>query len=204
MGDTSAVVWDEAAATFDLAADHGLTDPGVREVWTALMERALPPAPSRVADLGCGTGSMAILAAELGHRVDGVDYSEQMLVRARAKSVPGVEFSLGDAGHPRLAAGTYDAVFCRHVLWALPDPAAALTRWAALLRPHGRLVLVEGRWSTGGGLESAQIVALLGDLGYATKVVPLDDQRYWGRPIQDERYLIMAEAVAVTGQSSAD
>jgi len=37
----------------------------------------------------------------------------------------------------------------RHVLWAMPDPAGALEHWIALLRPGGRSLLVEGRWSTG-------------------------------------------------------
>lgn len=147
---------------------------------------------------------MAILAAELGHRVDGVDFSEQMLSRARAKSVPGVTFSLGDAGNPCLAERTYDAVFSRHVLWARPDPAAAIVAWGSLLRPNGRLVLVEGRWSTGAGLTSAQTAALLGDHGYAPKIVALDDPQYWGGPIHDERYLIMAEAPSTTDQTSID
>ncbi|WP_368406419.1 methyltransferase domain-containing protein, partial [Streptomyces sp. CC77] len=36
-------------------------------------------------------------------------------------------------------------VVVRHLVWALPDPVAALRTWVRLLRPGGRLVLVEGR-----------------------------------------------------------
>jgi len=120
--------WDDAAATFDQSADHGLRDPHVRSAWATLLADVLPKPPSRVADLGCGTGSLACLAAELGHRVDGVDFSEQMLAVARSKTRgrPGVSFVVGDASAPPLTEDVYDAVLCRHVLWALPDPEAAL------------------------------------------------------------------------------
>lgn len=196
VSEQDAVVWDESAATFDQAADHGLADPEVRLAWLELLRRTLPSTPSRVADLGCGTGSLSILAAELGHRVDGVDFSEQMLVRARAKAVglTGVTFTHGNAASPMLAERAYDAVLSRHVLWALPDPAAALAAWSGLLRSGGRLVLVEGRWSTGSGLASTEIVGLLNDLGCTSLVTPLDDPRYWAGPIDDERYLVTTEA----------
>lgn len=196
MSEQDAFVWDQAAALFDQAADHGLADPDVRSTWSALLRRTLPSTPSRVADLGCGTGSLSILAADLGHQVDGLDFSTQMLAIARAKAAgrTGVSFIHGDAAHPRLGKRAYDAVISRHVLWALPDPAAALAAWSRLLRLGGRLIMVEGRWSTGSGLASTQIVRLLGDLGYTPLVTPLDDPRYWGGPIDDERYLITAEA----------
>lgn len=120
-------MWDEAASRFDESADYGLRDLDVRSAWAALLMRVLP-APSRLADLGCGTGSLAVLASELGHDVDGVDFSEQMLAiaRSKAKRRAGIRFSAGDAAAPPLTEGAFDAVLCRHVLWALPDPEAAL------------------------------------------------------------------------------
>lgn len=180
--------------TFDRAADHGLRDPDVRAVWAGLLNRLLPSPPSRVADLGCGTGSLAILAADLGHVVDGIDFSEGMLEIARAKIVgrAGITVSLGDAAQPGLAERSYDAVMCRHVLWALPDPGSAASMWSRLLRPAGRLVLIEGRWSTGGGLAQQEVVSLLTAQGFETTVEQLDDPRYWGSPIADERYAVVA------------
>ncbi|HET7357080.1 MAG TPA: class I SAM-dependent methyltransferase, partial [Nocardioidaceae bacterium] len=76
--------WDAEAAAFDEEPDHGLRDPEVRRAWRALLAEVLPPAPSRIADLGCGTGSLATLLAEEGHVVHGVDVSPEMLSRARA------------------------------------------------------------------------------------------------------------------------
>jgi SAM-dependent methyltransferase len=149
--------WDAEAADFDDEPDHGLVDPDVRAAWRSLLLGVLPPAPGRVADLGCGTATLALLLAEAGYAVDGVDFSPEMVRRARAK-VSGradVTITEGDARVPPLSPGDHDAVLCRHVLWALPEPVAALRRWVDLLRPGGRLVLVEGSWSTGAGLRAS-------------------------------------------------
>ncbi|WP_367133866.1 methyltransferase domain-containing protein [Saccharothrix sp. HUAS TT1] len=179
--------WDDRAATFDEDADHGLRDPDVRRAWADLLLPVLPPAPAAVVDLGCGTGSLTALLAGAGYDVRGLDVSERMIAAARAK-VPTAEFRQGDAAHPPYAPGSFDVVLARHVLWALPDPAAVLDRWRALLKPGGRLVLVEGRWSTGAGLTAAECVALLGE----GDVRPLTDPALWGREIDDERYLVLA------------
>lgn len=194
MSEQSAATWDRAAATFDLTADHGLQSPGVRSAWTNLLVRSLPEPRSRIADLGCGTGSLALLAADLGHEVDGIDFSEQMLAVARAKADgrAGVTFSQGDAANPPLQDHHYDVVLCRHLLWALTDPAAAVSTWTTLLRPGGRLVLIEGKWSTGAGLTSAETAALLGKLGHVPAIEHLTDPSYWGGRISDNRYVAIA------------
>ncbi|WP_179118504.1 methyltransferase domain-containing protein [Saccharothrix sp. ALI-22-I] len=178
--------WDDQAATFDEEPDHGLRDPDVRRAWADLLLPLLPPTPASVVDLGCGTGSLTALLAEAGYEVYGLDLSARMVAAARAK-VAGVEFRQGDAARPPYPAESFDVVLARHVLWALPDPAAALDRWRALLKPGGRLVLVEGRWSTGAGLTAAECVALLGE----GDVRPLTDPSLWGREISDERYLVL-------------
>jgi ubiquinone/menaquinone biosynthesis C-methylase UbiE len=71
------------------------------------------------------------------------------LAEHKANGIEGVRFTQGDAFDPPLPEATYDAVLCRHVLWAMPDPADALTRWLRLLTPTGCLFLVEGHWSNG-------------------------------------------------------
>jgi SAM-dependent methyltransferase len=42
------------------------------------------------------------------------------------------------------ADGSYDAVVCRHLVWTLTDPAAALRDWARVLKPGGRLMIFDG------------------------------------------------------------
>lgn len=187
--------WDSQASRFDEEPDHGLRDPEVRACWRDLLLAVLPPAPARVADLGCGTGSIAVLLAGEGYEVHGVDLSGAMVAAARAKaSKAGVTVGLehGDAAVPPWEPSSFDVVFARHVLWALPDPEAVVARWTTLLRPGGRLVLVEGLWYTGGGLSAARCRELVAAHRAEVSVHPLTDSRLWGRSITDERYLLVS------------
>ena len=187
--------WDDAATTFDDEPDHGLLDPGVRAAWAALLLPLLPPAPARILDLGCGTGSLAVLLAGAGHEVSGVDSSGRMLSLARAKAASaGVPLHLvrGDAADPPFAPASAD-VLCRHVLWALPDRDAVVARWVRLLRPGGRLVLVEGNWATGAGLTAVDCRAAV--LRHRNEAVVRQlgaDSALWGRDVDDERYVLVS------------
>ncbi len=67
--------WDEAASSFDDEPDHGLRDAEVLRAWTEALTEWLPARPSRVLDAGCGTGSLSVVVAGLGHEVTAVDYS---------------------------------------------------------------------------------------------------------------------------------
>ncbi|MEV5720857.1 class I SAM-dependent methyltransferase [Amycolatopsis mediterranei] len=188
-------VWDAEAATFDEQPDHGLRDPVVRAAWAELLLPLLPPAPAGVADLGCGTGSLTLLLAEAGHEVCGVDLSERMLDAARAKTAGlQVELRLGDAADPPCPDHSFDVVLVRHVLWAMPDPAAAVGRWVRLLRPGGLLLLVEGRWSTGAGLTAAECRELVRARREEATVRQLTDPALWGAAIEDERYLVVSRS----------
>ena len=193
MTSRDAELWDAQAARFDDEPDHGLHDPLVRDAWRSLLRSVLPPSPGRVADLGCGTGTLSLLLVEDGYAVDGVDLSPAMVRRASTKvgTFPGTSFVVGDAADPPLAEGAYDVVLCRHVLWTLPDPAAALARWVRLLAPLERVVLVEGSWSTGAGLTTTETVALVEGAGLVADPRGLDDPAYWGRQISDERYVVV-------------
>ncbi|MFN8195694.1 MAG: bifunctional GNAT family N-acetyltransferase/class I SAM-dependent methyltransferase [Nocardioidaceae bacterium] len=189
----AAETWDAEAPAFDEPADHGLRDPAVRAAWRDLLLDVLPSAPARVADLGCGTGTLSLLLAEEGFDVEGVDVSPAMIELALAKrgDAERPTFRVGDAAAPDLD-GRFDVVLCRHVLWALPNPVSALLRWADLLGDGGRLVLVEGLWSNGAGLSAAETLALLARAGRTGAVRPLPDAAYWGREITDERYVVVS------------
>jgi SAM-dependent methyltransferase len=188
--------WDAAAADFDDEPDHGLREPGVRAAWAARLRAWLPEAPCDVLDLGCGTGSLSLLAAEQGHRVTGVDRSAAMVERARTKLAGrDAAFLVGDAAAPPVGEQRYDVVLVRHVLWTLPAPARVLRRWRTLLRPGGRLVLIEGVWGTVGpvGIPAALVIGLLEPLTGEVRLERLsDDALLWGREVTDERYAVVA------------
>ena len=187
--------WDDEAARFDDEPDHGLRDPATRAAWLRLLGEHLPAAPADVVDLGCGTGSLSVLLAGAGHRVRGLDFSPAMVARARDKAAAAdldVEVVVGDAAAPPYADGSCDVVLCRHVLWALPDASAALSAWIRLLRPGGRLLLVEGRWHTGGGIAAAECERLVREHRTHVDVRHLPEEIYWGGPVTDERYLLVS------------
>lgn len=185
--------WSRLAGTYDEEADHGLGPADVRRAWNEKLTAWLPGERCDVADLGCGTGSLSILAAELGHRVTGVDFADAMIERAQEKAYDAgvkVRFVVGDAAEPPLPESSVDVVLVRHVLWALPDPAVALARWREALRPGGRFVLVEGAWSSGAGLPAQEVAELLTPYVETAVVERLDDPQLWGEEIADERYVV--------------
>jgi SAM-dependent methyltransferase len=189
--------WDAHAATFDDEPDHGLLDPDVRAAWADLLFPLLPPAPSSILDVGCGTGSLAVLLARAGYDVHGIDFSERMVAAAREKArAAGVEVrvEVGDAQAPAAEAASYDVVVGRHILWALPDPSEAVRSWVALLRQPGVLLLVEGRWSTGAGLTAAECERLVRTHREELLTTGLHDPALWGRAITDERYLLVSRS----------
>ncbi len=210
--DRIAGYWDGAANSFDAEPDHGLRDAVVRAAWTHFLRGWLPPPPTDVLDLGCGTGSLALLAAEAGHRVVGVDLSPRMVERACTKlavaPVPATVL-VGDAAKPPVGGRTFDVVLVRHLVWTLPEPHSALRRWVNVLKRPGRIVLVEGRWSGAadpapyvegaermpwpGGVAADHLSAALEPLVDGLRKELLDDPALWGRPIEDERYVLIGD-----------
>ncbi len=202
--------WEQESAGYDEEVDHGLRDERAREAWRARLTEWLPAEPSDLLDLGCGTGSLSRLALDAGHRVVGVDLTPGMVTQAREKCPEG-RFLVGDASLPPVGEQRFDVLMARHLLWTLPDPHAVLARWVSLVRPGGRLVLVEGRWwpaSSGavtpyaqgteampwqGGVRAEDLVAALDPLVERLEVVCLsDDDALWGRAVDDERYAVVA------------
>ncbi|MES9540681.1 methyltransferase domain-containing protein [Actinomadura sp. NPDC000600] len=212
LGSISAF-WDAAADSFDEEADHGLRDPGVRAAWADRLRSWMPAAPARILDLGCGTGSVSLLLAEHGHLLVGVDLSARMIEVAQGKMRRHrrqVMLLVGDAGDPPPQAGnSFDVVLTRHLIWTLPDPQTALRRWTSLLRPGGRLILIEGRWGAvdddmpytpgatplpwSGGVTAEHLSEAVRPLVRDLRTEPLDDPVLWGHPIDDERYALIAD-----------
>lgn len=186
-------LWDLEAASFDDEPDHGLADADTRAAWRELLLGVLPPAPARIADLGCGTGTLTRLLVDEGYTVDGLDFSPEMISRARAK-VPEAEFVVADAASPPFEAGAYDVVLSRHVLWALPDPVVGFAAWVDLLKPQGSVVLVEGSWMTGAGLTAVEAEAIVRTVRSDATTRHLPESVYWGKDIEDERYLLVSRA----------
>jgi ubiquinone/menaquinone biosynthesis C-methylase UbiE len=109
-----------------------------------VVETAGLKAGERVLDLGCGTGNAALVAAELGADVVGVDPAPRLLDVARRRGRETgmkVTFQLGEAARLPIDDSTVDAVVSVFGVIFAPDPAAAAAEMARVLAPEGRIVL---------------------------------------------------------------
>lgn len=115
--------WNTVAAGYD-SDPANVAPPESRdyEAWTQAIRSVLPVVPSKVLDVGTGTGFLAWIAAELGHRVTGIDLAESMLEGARAQTAKRrleVTFEVGDAVAPPFPDRSFDVVISRSLIWTL-------------------------------------------------------------------------------------
>ena len=140
--------WDRRAAHFDEDFGHSVRTAAERAAWERIFGLVLPAGGSLEAlDVGCGTGFLSLELARRGHRVTGVDFAPSMLTLAERKAAEcglAVNFEPADAEQLPYAPASFGLVISRHVLWTLPHPEAAIDEWLRVLRPGGRLVIVDG------------------------------------------------------------
>lgn len=127
---------------------------GRHHAWRRLAARSAVLPRDRVVDVGCGTGDLSFACAEAGaSTVLGVDFAAPMVERARAKAgeraaAPGaataaVSFAVADATALPLADGAVDAWCSAFVVRNIPDVDAALAEAFRVLRPFGRLAILD-------------------------------------------------------------
>ena len=112
--------------------------------WLYEIERFLPEGRSlNILDVGTGTGFFAILLAEKGHRVEGIDLTPAMLEEARTLAKQrnlDITFREMDAQNLAYPDDTFDVVISRNLTWTLPDPERAYASWFRVLKPGGVLL----------------------------------------------------------------
>ncbi len=145
--------WGRRAAHFDEDFGHSICTAAERAAWDRILDLVVTQrAPLDALDAGCGTGFLSFELAARGHRVTGVDFAPAMLAEARRKAVErgvSIRFEAGDAEQLPFASGGFDLVVSRHVLWTLPHPEAAIDDWIRVLRPGGRLAVIDGQFDPG-------------------------------------------------------
>ncbi|MGB2889225.1 MAG: class I SAM-dependent methyltransferase [Candidatus Acidiferrales bacterium] len=114
----------------------------------------LNPRPNALfLDAGCGIGSHSFRIAQRGYRCIGVDLSENVLKTAKQNAtIRGLESrisfvceALEDLG---FADNSFDAVHCRGVLMHIPQWEKALASICRVLRPGGRIAILEGNYKS--------------------------------------------------------
>ena len=143
--------WDYGSKFYDTAP--GLGSEAEKSVWRDELILEIGPEPKKILDVGTGTGFMSLLLAEMGHRATGVDFSDMMLETARKKATAqrsSVEILKGDVEELPFENDSYDGVVARYILWTLTDPEKALREWMRVVKPGGRVVIIDGLWETRG------------------------------------------------------
>ena len=115
---------------------------GLDRRWRRLTAQAAVRPGDRVLDACCGTGDLALAALEAGGDVVGLDFSGQMLERARRKS-DAVEWVQGDVTALPYEDGSFDAVTVGFGIRNVPELEAGLRELARVLRPGGRFGCLE-------------------------------------------------------------
>ena len=133
-------MFDRIAPVYDLM--NRVMTAGLDQRWRRLTVEAVVQPGARVLDACCGTGDLAIAAEREGGIVTGLDFSAGMLVRARAKSAT-VEWEQGDLLALPYADGAFDAATVGFGVRNVADLEAALRELRRVLRPGGRLAILE-------------------------------------------------------------
>ena len=139
---------DTMRAFFDNMAGRLGKDYVPGKSWKSLAEallRLMPPLT--IADLGAGDGAFALLLAQRARQVIAVDASANMLEFGREQAVrhgiENVEFRLGDMEEPPIEDAAVDLVFFSQSLHHALHPERAVQQAARILRPGGRLAVLD-------------------------------------------------------------
>ena len=139
--DQAQVYFNQVAGRFDRSYGPGRS-------WQAfgqLLLRILPPLT--VADLGSGEGLLSELLARSAKKVIAVDNSEKMVAfganKAKKNGLKNLEFRLGDLENPPIEPHSVDLVILSQALHHAAEPAKAIQSAHKILRPGGRLLVLD-------------------------------------------------------------
>ncbi len=133
---------------FDTHGDARQLVPGRSwAAWARALGHLLPPLD--VADVGCGEGYLTLEAARWARSVIGIDRSDEVLERARAlaarRRVTNVQWKKGDLARLPLRDASIDVTLLSQSLHHAADPEDALAEAVRVLRPGGRVLLLDLR-----------------------------------------------------------
>jgi ubiquinone/menaquinone biosynthesis C-methylase UbiE len=136
-----------------LHREYAMLGPGYEQRWrhylnvttARTLEALAPQGGERILDVACGTGFALAHLADMpaALHLAGLDFSHEMLARARIRLPPAVLLAHGDARHLPFPAARFDAVTITSALHYLDDPATALGEMARVLVPGGRLIITD-------------------------------------------------------------
>lgn len=137
----AAAYFEAHAEEWDALRALHVADDSVEDMLRSMIDSSV----EHLVDIGTGTGRMLTLFGERCERFTGIDRSSEMLRVARGKTGdrPNAHFLQGDALRLPLPDSCADVAIMHHVLHFLADPAPAIAEAARILRPGGRLIVVD-------------------------------------------------------------
>ncbi len=133
--------------SWDLVADAYAAEimPVFEAFATEALRYASPPPRSRIVDVACGPGTLAIAAARTGLQVDALDFSPRMIAglvaKVAADGIPGITPCVGNGEALPYADATFAAAFSLFGLMFFPDRARGIAELRRVLVPGGRAVI---------------------------------------------------------------
>lgn len=144
--------WNSGASRYNQGVKRFLKSESKTIGYKNIFSEYLGSKPLNILDVGTGPGSISVLLAGMGHHITAIDLSEQMLNHARINAESNgvsVDFRIGDAEKLPFEDNSFDAVVNRWVLWTIPHPDVALQEWYRVLKPGGRVCIIDGNWYNG-------------------------------------------------------
>lgn len=143
--------WNDRAASYQFNMNQDFMAERTYARWKRIITGLIGDQKGlTVLDAGCGTGVISHILCTLGsHRITAADISEAMIRQARmnlAQWNGEFDFLCHDVADLPLPDGRFDLIISRYVIWTLPDPGKALAEWHRLLKPGGRLAVIDGNW----------------------------------------------------------
>ena len=133
-------MFDRIAPVYDLM--NRVMTAGLDQRWRRATVAAVVEPGDRVLDAACGTGDLAVIAANAGGHVTGLDFSEAMLERARRKA-PELDWTRGDLLALPFEDESFDAATVGFGVRNVADLPGALEELRRVLKPGGRLGILE-------------------------------------------------------------
>jgi 2-polyprenyl-3-methyl-5-hydroxy-6-metoxy-1,4-benzoquinol methylase len=195
---------DTVRSDFDEIAR--LSDPHDEDTgrYDSFLLSLIPPSATTVLDVGCGMGRLTAQLATGQREIVGIDFSPEMIVRARAKVYPGLSFICDDFLTHEFGAQKFDCVITAAALHHVPIDLA-FPRLLELLAPDGRLILHDIR-ADAGILDHLRSLFALGQVGFGRLLRtgrphrPRAVRDAWERHCANETYLTFSEVLTLANR----